>query len=240
MVSFDKDEQGSASRRDRRRRRRIDLMLVLTALAVLVTLGAWLFPRDKGPVWLLGRDPATPATPAPATPATPATPPSVPPPTATATPSPTPVADWLVDMEPVDDSSDVDPEPVTMGGVDYPRSLRHECSLFCNDDGKGVEVYYLGGRYKKFEAMIGVNDRAEEEQVGLFQVTLDGRHQPGTKVSTGHPKKISIDVTGVLRLRLEAFRPGTTDDPAMAGARAAGGRSNLLPDLAWGDPRVSQ
>jgi hypothetical protein len=39
-------------------------------------------------------------------------------------------------------------------------------------------------------------------------------------------------------LRLEAHRPCTTAHPLMAGANVAGGVSNKLPELAWGDPML--
>lgn len=234
MASLEKESRDG--RPKSLRRRTLDLMLLLTMLGVLVGLANWLFPRDRVqgvPVGSPSVSATTSALPSPVT-QSPAT-------TAPPTPAPAlPVTDWLADMEPVSDSSDVDSEPVTMGGTDFLRSLHVNCSLWCNDGDRPAEVYYLGGKYRTFEVTVGVNDRAEEEQVGVFQITRDGHHEPDIHVSSGKPRKIRIDVTGVLRLRLEAFRPGTTDDPAMAGARAAGGQSNLLPDLAWGDPRVLQ
>jgi hypothetical protein len=50
--------------------------------------------------------------------------------------------------------------------------------------------------------------------------------------------ELRVEVTGVLRLRLVAYRTGTTGSPLMAGARIAGGLSNHLPEVAWGDPRL--
>ncbi|WP_170180607.1 NPCBM/NEW2 domain-containing protein [Actinomadura pelletieri] len=213
-------------------------MMLLTMLGVLVGLANWLFPRDRGSVGRPG-EAATTSAPTQAATQLPATQPPVttPPPTS---PPVLPVTGWLADMEPVSDSSDVDPGPVTMGGKDFLRSLHVTCTSWCNDGNRPAEVYYLGGKYRTFEVTVGVNDRAEEEQVGVFQITRDGHNEPDIRVSSGKPKKVTINVTGVLRLRLEAFRPGTTDDPAMAGARAAGGESNLMPDLAWGDPSVSE
>ncbi|MER6667667.1 SEFIR domain-containing protein [Amycolatopsis japonica] len=82
----------------------------------------------------------------------------------------------------------------------------------------------LGMAYRRFTATAGVlDDAAERFQVGHFRVLLDGRPSPEVKVALGKPAKIDVGVTGVLRLRLEFHRPGTTE-------------SRWLPELAWGDP----
>ncbi|AUI58178.1 SEFIR domain-containing protein [Amycolatopsis sp. BJA-103] len=82
----------------------------------------------------------------------------------------------------------------------------------------------LGMAYRRLTAVAGVLDGATEPfQVGHFRVLLDGRPSPEVKVALGKPAAIDVDVTGVLTLRLEFHRPGTTE-------------AKWLPELAWGDP----
>ncbi|MFK0248394.1 SEFIR domain-containing protein [Amycolatopsis azurea] len=82
----------------------------------------------------------------------------------------------------------------------------------------------LGMAYRRLTATAGVlDDTLEPFQVGHFRVLLDGRPSPEVKVALGKPAKIEVDVSGVLTLRLEFHRPGTTD-------------TRWLPELAWGDP----
>jgi len=211
------------------------IMVMLTALALVVALLAWLFPLGRGNRGTVAVQ----------------TPPIVLPPTSAApelpVPSPSeevevparPVESWLADLDPASDNSDIDAGEVRMGGKDYFHSLLYVCELFCNDGPKGSETYVLSKEYKTFEAVIGVDDGAEEEQIGVFEVVLDGRAAGTWRVPIGRPKRIKVDVSGVLRIRLEAYRPGTVGNPALAGAGAAAGVSGRFPDLAWGDARVT-
>jgi hypothetical protein len=81
-----------------------------------------------------------------------------------------------------------------------------------------------------------LDDAADADQVGSFQVFLDGVPQDQVEVRLGRPAWLRYDVVNVLRLRLVAYRPGTTASPLLAGVLAAGGQSNKLPALAWGNP----
>ncbi|NKZ05273.1 NPCBM/NEW2 domain-containing protein [Actinomadura latina] len=213
--------------------------VVVAVISVLVALGAWFFPQSPG------TPPPGPSTP-PVPPQTAGT--GSPPVTPTSSsggesPSPSPpppVNKWLTDLEPVKDDSDVEIEGVSIGGTMYERSLHYSCSAFCNDEGISDLTYVLGKSYRTFRAVAGVNDAAGEPQEGVFLVSLDGRDLDPVRVTQGHHRTIKLDVRGVIRLRLRAYRPGTTRNPAMAGANIAGGVSNRLPDLAWGDPKVSR
>jgi hypothetical protein len=98
-------------------------------------------------------------------------------------------------------------------------------------EGLGFVEVDLEMAYRRMTSVVGVLDDATETfQVGHFRIVLDGRPSPETKVALGNPAKIEIDVSGVLKLRLEMYRPGTTTSPA-TGAR-------WLPELAWGDPTL--
>ncbi|MEV6909286.1 SEFIR domain-containing protein [Amycolatopsis sp. NPDC051071] len=84
----------------------------------------------------------------------------------------------------------------------------------------------LGMAYRRLTAVAGVLDDAVETfQVGYFRFLLDGEPSPETKVAVGKPARIEVDVSGVLKLRLEMYRPGTTEH-------------RWFPELAWGDPAV--
>jgi hypothetical protein len=56
--------------------------------------------------------------------------------------------------------------------------------------------------------------------------------------SHGAPQRIRHDVSNVLRLRLVSYRPDAVVGSLIAGARIAGGQSNRLPELAWGNPTL--
>lgn len=74
--------------------------------------------------------------------------------------------------------------------------------------------------------------------MGVFKVLADGAVRSQVTAMLGKPQLLNVDVSDVLNLQLEAHRPGTTAHPMMAGVLAAGGVSNKLPELAWGDPVV--
>jgi hypothetical protein len=127
-----------------------------------------------------------------------------------------------------------------LDGTHYGNSIVHRCSTFCSDARSAVE-FDLGRRYRAFHSVVGVLDDAEEgEQIGQFQVFLDGRAQPPARATLGAPVTIRLDVTGVLRLRLVAYRPDTVASPLMVGAMLAGGHSGRTPALAWGDPTLEE
>jgi hypothetical protein len=134
--------------------------------------------------------------------------------------------------------ADIDFTGAEIDGLHRGHSIVYRPTLFANDP-RGVVEYNLGRRYRRFEAVAGVLDDADEAgQTGYFQVFLDGVPQPQAETRLGEPAWIQYDVTNVLRLRLVAWRPGTTVHPALAGAFMASGKSNQLPSLAWGDPTL--
>jgi hypothetical protein len=72
----------------------------------------------------------------------------------------------------------------------------------------------------------------------VFRVLLDGRLATEVTAEHGQPRTLRVDVTDALQLTLQSFRPGTTEHPMLAGVFAVSGRSNQLPELAWGNPTV--
>lgn len=128
-------------------------------------------------------------------------------------------------------SSHVRADGAQIGNVHYADSIVLRPPSNTNERLGFVEVD-LGMAYRRLTSVVGVlDDAAETFQVGHFRLLLDGRPSPETKVALGKPATIEVDVTGVLKLRLEMYRPGTTTSPA-TGAR-------WLPELAWGDPTLS-
>ena len=122
-----------------------------------------------------------------------------------------------------------------LDGEHYGNSIRFRSTLYCAEP-KGVAEFSLGRAYRELVVMAGVLDDAKEaNQVGYFTVYLDDVAQPQVKV---RPVEVRVDVTGVLRLRLEAYRPDTRSGALLGGVLAAGGQSARLPELAWGNPTL--
>ncbi|WP_116202815.1 SEFIR domain-containing protein [Amycolatopsis circi] len=140
------------------------------------------------------------------------------------------------ELKPVAKGPDVRLSAVRLNGVHYGNGISYRCSMFCSEP-RGQVEYDLGRRYRAFETTVGVlDDAADAGQTGHFEVFLDDVAQPGAEVKLGSPATLTLDVSEVLRLRLVAYRTDTTEHPMLAGARIAGGLSNGLPELGWGDP----
>ncbi|WP_370967557.1 SEFIR domain-containing protein [Amycolatopsis sp. cg9] len=140
------------------------------------------------------------------------------------------------ELKPVSKGPDVRLGAVGIDGTHYGNGIAYRCSMFCSEP-RGVVEYTLGRKYKKFETTVGVlDDASDAQQTGYFEVFLDGVAHPGATVKLGSPAQLTVDVSEVLRLRLVAYRTDTTVHPMLAGARLAGGLSNGLPELGWGDP----
>ncbi|MCS7479235.1 SEFIR domain-containing protein [Umezawaea endophytica] len=112
-------------------------------------------------------------------------------------------------------------------------------SLFASD-AKGFVEFDLGRRYRRLSSVVGVlDDATEAKQVGYFRVFVDGSPEPEVGAALGRPGLVDVDVTGVLRVRLEMYRADVVRSSLMAGVLAAGGRSANLPELAWGNPTLT-
>lgn len=149
-----------------------------------------------------------------------------------------PDSTFVATLPPAGRTSDVRIGPVTIDNRLFSDSVIHRCRDFAQSP-RGSISFNLGRSYRRFESTVGVlDDAADADQVGVFQVVLDGR--PGEEVTAkqGRSRVLRADVTDVLRLELRSYRPGTTASPLLAGARMAGGLSNYLPELGWGNPVV--
>jgi hypothetical protein len=144
----------------------------------------------------------------------------------------------LTDLGPIHPAADVRLGPADVGGRHYGDSIVHRCNDFANAP-RGEISFNLGKRYRRFASTVGVLDGAREAgQTGVFRVVLDGMVKEEVGVRQGDPRLVEVDVTDGLNLTLITYRPGMTVNPMMAGARIAGGLSNNLPELAWGNPTV--
>jgi hypothetical protein len=145
---------------------------------------------------------------------------------------------FLTTLSPTRRSSDVRLTAAQINGNYYSNSIVYRCDLFANDP-RGSIGFNLGLRYRRLEVTIGVlDDAAEPNQVGVFEVLADGAVREEATAKQGQPRRLTVDVTDVLNIQLVAHRPGTTVHPALAGAMMAAGRSNKLPELAWGNPTI--
>src|SRR6266542_268800 len=59
-----------------------------------------------------------------------------------------------------------------------------------------------GRHYRRLEATLGVTDEAPADARSTFEVFLDGRKAYTATAGLGKPARLSLDVTGVLRLHL--------------------------------------
>lgn len=153
------------------------------------------------------------------------------------TPTPTnPVR--LTNLRPTQRSSDLRFSAAEIDGNFYGDSIVLRPIMYAAQARPSIG-FNLGRKYRTLEVTAGVlDDAAEPEQVGVFTVSGDGRPIKQVTTAHGRPHHLSVDISDVLNLKLELYRPGTTGHPMLAGVLAAGGKSNQLPELAWGDPTI--
>jgi hypothetical protein len=113
----------------------------------------------------------------------------------------------LVTLHPVARSSDVRLGPAEINGEDYGESIvfRAFASLIS---------FNLGMRYRRLEVTVAARD-------GVFTVIGDGRVLAQVAATRAEPRRLTIDVTDVVTLKLTAHRSSGDD-----------------PELTWGDPVV--
>jgi hypothetical protein len=141
---------------------------------------------------------------------------------------------------PVKISSDVRMTSADINGGHYADSIVIRPQLFASSP-TFVAEYNLGRAYRSFYSVAGVlDDAVDSSQTGYFRVFCDGQERTQVQARLGEPVVIQEDVTGVLRLGLIAHRAGMVHNAMMAGANLAGGVSNRLPELAWGNPTLAE
>jgi hypothetical protein len=223
------------------------VMLVLTLIGLVAdVMGIAGFLTGKSGPELIGRGPA-PTTPPPAAGTTDpprTTSPTKPAePTASTTTAPPPEVTattvYATDLKLLNESLDIDAGAAELAGDHYGHSILYRCSSFCNEPRGEVEVN-LGGRFSSFEVTAGVlSDADDGAQQGHFEVFVDGESVREETATLREPAHIKVRLPkGAMRLKLLAYRDDTTENPLQAGANIAGGVSNNLPELAWGNPKL--
>lgn len=96
----------------------------------------------------------------------------------------------------------------------------HDDSIVCL---AGTISFDLGMRFRRLEVTAAVLTGATRS--GVFTILGDGRTLAQVTTTSGSPRKLTVDITDVLTLRLSAHRPDS-------------GEPDSSPELAWGDPMV--
>ena len=98
-----------------------------------------------------------------------------------------------------------DGQPITLGGVAYPKGL----GVHANSE----QVFDLGGRFSRFLADVGVDDEVGDLGSVVFEVWADGTrlYQSGVVTGAMPPQPVSVDVTGRRQLRLVVTTAGDGD-----------------------------
>ncbi|WP_251094750.1 hypothetical protein [Streptomyces sp. Caat 7-52] len=157
-------------------------------------------------------------------------------------PPPVPEHRYLAQLGAVpgtDSDTEVDATAV-VGGTPYDHSVTFVCSTYCNngpdEKPQSVVSFNLGGRYRTLTLKMAVLDSSpDENETGTFEVYLDTVPQGARHVGFGSPKTQTLNVAGVNRVRLVAYRPGTVPNAAMAGAQLL---DTVVPHLAWLNPEL--
>lgn len=143
------------------------------------------------------------------------------------TPEPTPSALPTAGSPPIflADLANIGGAYAESGGMDisgqsYPRSVKAQCDSFA-----GPLEYNLGKRGALLTGELGLPDDSSGNSIHDIVIYGDDRVLLSTSVSLGHPKKLHVDVHGVLRLKFGCTeRPnsptagGSGDDTALGNA----------------------
>lgn len=116
-----------------------------------------------------------------------------------------------------------------LSGRRYERSLAYRVE--CDGNDLRTTIFSLPSPYRKFSAVVGVEESKDKSDVVSFEVYVDadedGKADDAEQIATvaaqsGRPAEINADLGGATRLIL-----GVKPDPCMYAT------------LVWGDPRVS-
>jgi hypothetical protein len=114
-----------------------------------------------------------------------------------------PILTYLDSQEPVNGNWD-DMAASSLSGKVFPHSVGDRVSA-CS--GTREVEYNLSKGYRKFVATAGLDDNSEDDSLAMqLEIFADGRQVYATKIQYGHPVAITVDVTTVLRLKVQ-FRP---------------------------------
>lgn len=111
------------------------------------------------------------------------------------------VSTYLTDLKPVGGSWDSQTVKA-ISGVTYPHAV--SAGFYCWNSGGDAVEYNLSRNYQTFEATAGIaDDSASSGGTALVEVFADGRKLYSQTVAYGQPFPISVDMTDVLRLKIQ-------------------------------------
>ncbi len=96
---------------------------------------------------------------------------------------------------------------VTIDGQQYAKAVQLANFIFA---GNQFIDYNIGKRFQRFRSLVGISDNARTEFALVYVVYGDGQELYRSKLMRvgDAPERVDIDVTGVLRLRLEVEEGG--------------------------------
>jgi hypothetical protein len=143
--------------------------------------------------------------------------------TSTAPPIQTPESLNLVEVDPLSSSYGIETGSADVAGKTFPQSvsLRVDKNSIPTNDAE----YTLGGKWKRFDAAIGVREDSPTGGRLTFQVLTDGTPLYSQELAKGEPKEIHLKVSGVQTLKIKV-------------SFTAGEYYNNYSYGVWGDARV--
>ncbi|MEU6228293.1 NPCBM/NEW2 domain-containing protein [Streptomyces sp. NPDC047042] len=129
----------------------------------------------------------------------------------------------LVEVDPLSSSYGIESGSADVAGKTFPQSVSlrvDKNSIPAND-----AEYTLGGKWKLFDAAIGVRDDSPTGGRLTFQVFADGASLYSQELAKGEPREIHLKVSGIQTLKIKvSFTAGEYYDNYSYGV--------------WGDARV--
>ena len=126
---------------------------------------------------------------------------------------------YLGNLDPVSNSGSLLNGTAQVNGTYYPNSI----VLYLNPGPASVE-YNLGRQWKKLDMTVGLKDDSTENQNVQFQLRADGRVTYTQTFTLGQSRHVTLNVSRVLRLELDATLVSNYAGPVYA----VWGSANLL------------
>ena len=104
-------------------------------------------------------------------------------------------ATYLADI-PTVDNIDLQPGSVSISGKSYPHGITRQVSCYESAQWE----YDLGRNFRTLNGIVGLTDDSGRSTRTVVEFFLDNRRVYAETVSLGHPQKVSVDMTGGLRL----------------------------------------
>ncbi|MFF4033946.1 NPCBM/NEW2 domain-containing protein [Streptomyces sviceus] len=112
---------------------------------------------------------------------------------------------YLSDLDPLTSTQGVDTNTVEISGVGFARSV----TLIVNAAGPVASAEYnLGRHWDSFSATAGLRDDSPTGGKLTFDVSVDGKQEYSETIPLGTLKKVDLDVSNALRLKLTVTYSG--------------------------------